>query len=419
MKSIYKYILSAATCAWSFAAHAQLPDIVLQSGNYDKNPYLAYNPDGRITGTYTIQAAKSTEDFTAGQFTINVNFPAGAVYAGGAVLPTAGKTIETSSNLRLRVAVANHGRYLKGASVPVELRYIYGDGTTIKSEKLPSFALADTLEAMFPNTGKRLVKIQVVIDPQSTLTEISRKNNIAELPVDWEAVKKMSVYSAIAVKDIVPPVLNVAVNDRVIKNQEVILPNPVISVTFEDDRLVSMDTTLIDIFVKPCQDESCEFIRISYSDPGILRLDSVNNNRVRLIYRPIDMADGFYELLVKGQDLSGNSVVQPYRIRYSIGDTDASLNVTVSPNPASSYVRFEANIGNAFEKGSTVNCFLYDTKGKLILSKKMNLPRTERYEWYLPLDTIPAGLYAFRVEIFPVDIQSAKFEKGGKVVVVK
>lgn len=62
-------------------------NINLQAGNYDKDPYPAYNPDGTVLGTYTIRATKSAHTFTAGQFTINIAFPPGAVYAGNANLP--------------------------------------------------------------------------------------------------------------------------------------------------------------------------------------------------------------------------------------------------------------------------------------------------------------------------------------------
>ncbi|WP_159468214.1 T9SS type A sorting domain-containing protein [Dyadobacter sp. 3J3] len=66
---------------------AQDVNIVLQSGNYNLDPYPSYSPTGSVTGTYSIKVAKSTHTFTNGQFTINVAFPPGAVYAGGASLP--------------------------------------------------------------------------------------------------------------------------------------------------------------------------------------------------------------------------------------------------------------------------------------------------------------------------------------------
>lgn len=69
-------------------AIAQGEDIVLQSGNYDRDPYPGYNTSGSERGTYTIQVAKSAHTFTAGQFTINVAFPPGAVYAGGGTIPS-------------------------------------------------------------------------------------------------------------------------------------------------------------------------------------------------------------------------------------------------------------------------------------------------------------------------------------------
>ena len=85
-------LLTAATLTLG-----QGENINLQAGNYDKDPYPAFDPAGSVTGTYTINASKSGHTFTAGQFTINVAFPPGAVYAGGAVLP-AGFAIQSGTD---------------------------------------------------------------------------------------------------------------------------------------------------------------------------------------------------------------------------------------------------------------------------------------------------------------------------------
>lgn len=85
-------LLTAATLTLG-----QGENINLQAGNYDMDPYPAFNPSGSITGTYTINTSKSAHTFTAGQFTINVAFPPGAVYAGGAVLP-AGFAIQSGTD---------------------------------------------------------------------------------------------------------------------------------------------------------------------------------------------------------------------------------------------------------------------------------------------------------------------------------
>jgi hypothetical protein len=68
-------------------AFGQGENINLLSGVYDQDPYPKYNPNGNVTGTYTVRASKSAHTFTDGQFRIVIGFPEGAVYAGGATLP--------------------------------------------------------------------------------------------------------------------------------------------------------------------------------------------------------------------------------------------------------------------------------------------------------------------------------------------
>lgn len=68
-------------------AFGQGENINLQAGNYNLDPYPSFDSKGTVLGTYTIRTTKSAHTFTAEQFTINIAFPAGAVYAGGANLP--------------------------------------------------------------------------------------------------------------------------------------------------------------------------------------------------------------------------------------------------------------------------------------------------------------------------------------------
>jgi|GEM_PF-4728047 len=88
-KNLKVYLLSALSLFLTISqALAQDVDISLQSGTYDKDPYPGYNAGGSVTGSYTIKAGKSVHTFTSGQFTINIGFPAGAVYAGGGTIPS-------------------------------------------------------------------------------------------------------------------------------------------------------------------------------------------------------------------------------------------------------------------------------------------------------------------------------------------
>lgn len=85
-------------------------NINLLAGNYDQDPYPKYDPTGNILGTYTIRTSKSAHTFTDGQFTINVAFPPGAVYAGNANLP-AGFSILSGSDGSSSVVIGITGSW--------------------------------------------------------------------------------------------------------------------------------------------------------------------------------------------------------------------------------------------------------------------------------------------------------------------
>jgi hypothetical protein len=80
---------------FNFESRGQDLDVALISSVYDKNPYPAYNPDGTVKGTYTIDIRKSPHTLEPEQFTINVTFPPGAVFNGNATLPAEFEIIES------------------------------------------------------------------------------------------------------------------------------------------------------------------------------------------------------------------------------------------------------------------------------------------------------------------------------------
>ncbi|WP_177194140.1 C25 family cysteine peptidase [Dyadobacter sp. SG02] len=330
---------------------------------------------------------------------------------------SANKTIGNSANLQLKVAMTNHGRYKKGELVPVQINYVGRDGTVTKTESVPSFAFSDTLEVKF-ETNKSIRSIQVVIDPQSTLIEISRKNNIAELPIDWDVAEGLTVYPSTAIKDIVPPVIHVTFNERNLENNEVIAPNPRIRVYLEDDRLVLRDTSLIEVLLRPCQDESCKFVKVSYKLTNV-SLDSINTHSIQFNYLSANLPAGKYELLVNGKDVAGNTYSEPYHIFFEIQEVGSeSIEVTSSPNPTSSYLRMEAKLGTFGNSGGKARNLIYDARGNVVFESKVTIPRTERFEWYLPVSNLTPGIYIYKVFI-EGQSSTAEFEKTGRVVIVR
>lgn len=328
------------------------------------------------------------------------------------------KTIGNSANLRLRVILSNKGRFQKGMNVPVEISYRYKEGNVNKTETIQAFAYSDTLEATFAN-DKILQSVQVAIDPKITLSEMTRKNNVAELLIDWSRAKDEKAYPATALKDIVPPVLSVNFNGRQLENNEVIRPNPRITVDLEDDRLLVADTSLVEVFLKPCQDESCKFKKLNFSDPK-LTIDSVSSHAIRVAYTSAGLPAGKYELLVNGRDMASNATVQPYQLFFEVTDDNAAnVEVIASPNPAFSYLRFEAKMGSYGTEKASVRSVLFDKNGNQVFEKVIDTDVSEKFTWYMQVDSLSSGLYVYKIKITPKNGSGTGFEKTGRVVIIK
>ncbi|MBO9615489.1 MAG: hypothetical protein J7619_22505 [Dyadobacter sp.] len=328
------------------------------------------------------------------------------------------KTIGNSANLKLRAILSNKGRFLKGSNVPVEISYRYKEGNVTKTESVQAFGYSDTVEVTFAN-DKILQSVQVVIDPKITLSEMTRKNNVAELLIDWDHAKDEKVYPATAIKDIVPPVLSVNFNGRQLENNEVIRPNPRITVNLEDDRLIIADTSLIEVFLKACQDESCKFKKLYFSDRN-LTINSVSSHAIRLNYVSTELVAGKYELLVNGRDASGNATAQPYQLFFEISDSNiAGVEVVASPNPAFSYLRFEARMGSFGTERASIKSLLFDRNGNQVFEKVIDIDVTEKFTWYMPVDSLSSGLYVYKVKITPKNGFGGELEKTGRVVIIR
>lgn len=241
--------------------------------------------------------------------------------------------------------------------------------------------------------NKESIKVQ--IDPHQTIKELTRDNNVSELHIDWDLVKNISLFSTNAVKDNIPPLLSVKVNDRPVKQDELLWPDPEISITLSDDRPLARDTTLVDLFIKSCTTDACEFERVSYEGDKIVV--SASGRELQLGF-PTHLGPGVYEMLVAAKDLAGNATTQPYRMHFEIGKPEETqYNLVVSPNPATSYLRFELKAPESLPVKS-VHYLIYDQRGMELYSKAMTVAdASTTTEWYWERGEIGAGVYTYKV----------------------
>jgi hypothetical protein len=310
---------------------------------------------------------------------------------------SADKTIEKSATLTASIVIKNQGKYNSEEKLPVELTYVFQDGTSeVKSQTVPGMPYQDTVRITFPNKGA-LKLVQVRLDRANTIQELNESNNIAELIIDWSVAKTQHVYPAERVKDIIAPVLNVTFNERAIQDGEDVGTKPTIKFALTDDRLLAADTSLMDIFIKPCADNNCDFVQVPYSDLTITQLA----DRVVLVEYRTDLAvAGTYEILVNTQDNSGNSSINPYQIKFRIGGEANAIELICSPNPATDYVRFRV-AGIKPDLIQQVRYVIYDLKGSKRLDQNVR-PVSSVSDWYWT-PNIGAGTYVYKAIVTKKD----------------
>jgi hypothetical protein len=326
---------------------------------------------------------------------------------------SADKTIGESDSLRVSVDLVNFGRFTAGQLVPVEV-ICSGERATYTSRlDVKSAAAHQLLRFSFPNK-KVVSSIKVLIDPAHTLEELTRENNVSELLIDWDGVKDKQVFSNKSLKDNIPPLLTIKSGGRLLKQDEAIFPDPSFNIALTDDNVLSPDTALIDVFIKPCINDGCDFERIPYAG-NKLKMHALGSRELAVDY-PAKLGPGKYEMLVNARDRAGVEVSQPYRMYFEIvKPEDTQYSLVVSPNPATSYVQFELKTTETMALKS-VRYLIYDQRGVKIEDSNFTVAAglsTVAWFW-IPGNALP-GIYSYKV--FLEGEQNTRFEsKAGKVV---
>jgi hypothetical protein len=322
-------------------------------------------------------------------------------------------SIGNSKSLKVGLVLYNHGRYVDSEIVPIRIK-IYTANGNVETSNL-SFKSVSYRDTLYVNIGGRhnINRIEVSIDAENTLNELSKKNNDANLIIDWEIAKGESIYTYEKVKDILPPLLTVKFKNTLLANGQVLPPNPEIVFTLEDNVLLSSDTSLVEIYLKSCEDFSCDYEKLSYSNSELV-MRSMSSRKVQVSYFSDLMSNGLYELMVKVKDGSANFPVNPYTIRFEIkGDKD--LRVVNSPNPTSNFVHFQLDQSIDVNDFRSIRWIVYDLNGAILLDKN-SYPLTNAYSWYWT-PNVSSGLYFYKVILN--GIGGSVEELRGKISIVR
>lgn len=144
--------------------------------------------------------------------------------------------------------------------------------------------------------------------------------------------------------DVTNPVLEVMVDGRYLANNDFVSPSPEIRIRLWDDNdnLRKVDTVGLNVYLAyPCDDEVCDFRRISFSEPEMKWFAATDTSDFMAYYTPENLAPGKYTLRVEAKDVTGNSSgSEPYSINFQVDIETGVIFYPPFPNPFSENLLF-------------------------------------------------------------------------------
>ncbi|MBO9615189.1 MAG: hypothetical protein J7619_20985 [Dyadobacter sp.] len=191
-----------------------------------------------------------------------------------------------------------------------------------------------------------------------------------------------------------PPLMQVSIDGRQIRNGDTISGKPVIRVQIFDENLpdADNDTTMLAVWLKRlCA--GCTDIRMPLSS-------AIGKNWAgdfyEITFQPT-LHPGKYLLTIQCRDKTGQSP-PPYQIHFEVADQPGSIEATVSPNPSGQWFRFTIQNRGLLPAGFEIN--IYNPLGTTVF-RKLLYCNVGRCEWFWRPAThspgIPAGVYHYTV----------------------
>ena len=191
-----------------------------------------------------------------------------------------------------------------------------------------------------------------------------------------------------------PPLMQVSVDSRLLRNGEAISGRPVIQIRIFDENLplIENDTTMVAVWLKKhCT--GCTDLRMP------LRT-AVGKNREGRFYEitllPV-LIPGKYLLTIQCRDKAGHSA-PPYQIHFEVPDYAGTIGAIVSPNPSGQWFRF--TIQNQGLLPADLELNIRNPLGTTVFRKLLPCS-IGRSEWFwipaMHSPGTPAGLYHYTI----------------------
>ena len=217
------------------------------------------------------------------------------------------------------------------------------------------------------------------------------------------------------VGDNIPPVMEVLVDGRYVRNGDFVSSNPIISIKIIDENrlVVKSDTAGMQILLTyPCDLPECEPTYIPLSSDEVQWFPESATSDFRIEFRPQNLPDGLYQLEVTGADSRGNSVEEPYRVDFVVASTSKTSILSPYPNPSNGDVSF-GFVVKGDDVPSTCTFRIFSVTGKAMYERQIADDKfytgTNSFIWHCDNAAgipIPNGIYLYNIDL----------KVGGKVV---
>ena len=142
--------------------------------------------------------------------------------------------------------------------------------------------------------------------------------------------------------DTINPVLDVTFDGVIIMDEDIVSPNPTISVSISDENpfILNEDTLGINLYLRrPCED--CILERVAFSNPQVQWTPATPESSFEIQYNPELIDDGMYTFEILAADGTGNeSGLEPYNINFQVINESTITNFYPYPNPFSTRTQF-------------------------------------------------------------------------------
>jgi len=242
-------------------------------------------------------------------------------------------TLQEGDSLKFKIAFSNISSFnMDSLLVLITSTDELNSIDTLEFAKIASLnALQDLIiDRTFDTKGLiGAYKLNVFVNPNMAQPEQYLFNN------SWQ-------FKYFITTDKIKPFLDVVFDGRHITNLEIISPNPVITISAADENkyLLLNDASYFKVKIK--YPGSSTFVNLDvYSDTFSFVPSKGPNDKSKLIYSPVNLKDGIYELAVSVIDASGNlASVEDYTISFKVITKSTITNVYPYPNPFTTKTRF-------------------------------------------------------------------------------